>query len=75
MKLKAMRPPIVMCHVINLYMQSGQGQNNSYLNQCMSITTMSVDAVTTIMTTTGTWFDKLFVLLNFFIALRLLRLF
>lgn len=66
---------IVMCHVIELYMQSGQEQNNSYLNQCMSITTVSVGAVSTIMTTTGTWFDNLFVLLTFSIALGLLRLF
>ena len=66
---------IVMCHVIKLYMQSGQEQNNSYLNQCMSVTTVSVGAVSTIMPTTGTWFDNLFVLLKFSIALRLLRLF
>ena len=66
---------IVMCHVIKLYMQSGQEQNNSYLNQCMSITTVSVGAVSAIMTRTGTWFDNLFVWLNFSIALGLLRLF
>lgn len=66
---------IVMCHVIKLYMQSGQEQNNGYLNQCISIITMSVGAITTIMTTTGTWFDNLFVLFKFSIALRLLRLF
>ena len=66
---------IVMCHIIKLYMRSGQEQNNSYLNQCMSITTMSVGAVTTIITTAGTWFDNLCVLLKFSIALRLLRLF
>ena len=56
-------------------MQSEQEQNNSYLNQCMSITTVSVGAVSTIMTTTGPWFDNLFVLLNVSIALGLLRLF
>ena len=50
---------IVMCQVIKLYMQSGREQNNSYLNQCMSITTMSVGSVTTNMTTTGTWFDNI----------------
>ena len=55
-------------------MESGREQNNSYLNQCMSITSMSVGAVTTIMTRTGTWFDNLFVLLKI-IAFRLLRLF
>ena len=66
---------IVMCHIIKLYMQSEQEQNNGYLNQCMSITTVSVGAVSTIMTTTGPWFDNLFVLLNFSIALGLLRLF
>ena len=66
---------IVMCHVIKLYMQSGQEQNNSYLNQCMSVTTVLVGDVSTIMTTTGTWFDNLFVLLKLSIALRLLRLF
>ena len=56
-------------------MESGRKQNNSYLKQCMSITSMSVGAVTSIMTTTGTWFDNLFVLLKFSIAFRLLRLF
>ena len=44
---------IVMCHIIKLYMESGRERNNSHLNQCMSITSMSVGAITTIKTTTG----------------------
>ena len=66
---------IVTCHIIKLYIESGREQNKSNLNQCLNITSVSVGAVTTIMTTTGTWFDNLFVLLTFSIAFRLLRLF
>ena len=74
-ELELVNISIFMCHIRKLYMESGREQNNGYLNQCMSITSMSVGAVTTIVTTTGTWFDNLFVLLKFSIAFRLLRLF
>lgn len=66
---------IAMCHIIKLHMESGCERANRYLKQCMSITSMPVGAVTTIMATTGTWFENLLALLKFSSAFRHLRLF